>query len=200
MLLPGCQCCGSPCPECNHADTNDCRNADARSGTPRAVFLATVGGTNVPNSSPYKFTLTPPSSVYAACNATVDPDCGADPTSNPWVATFQYNQAGVGRPFPDTDTGYTSPQGCLSCEPRQTVFCIIRDSTSILEIRKGRDLFYRTGACSDTGGVALVDAAFTNRTGPYNPCSLGCNNAILAWLNSLSFSGTFTMPACICPP
>jgi hypothetical protein len=34
----------------------------------------------------------------------------------------------------------------------------------------------------------------------YNPCSAGCNAAIISWLNSLSFSATFTMPACICPP
>jgi len=205
MILGGgsnCQGCGcsAGCPECNHFDTDSCYNADARAGTPRAVFLATVNGTNIPNSSPFSFTVTPPSSVYAACNSTVDPDCGAHPVNNPWLATFQYNQANVGRPFPDTDSGYTSPEGCVSCEPRQTVFCYIRDSFSDLEIRKGRDIFYRTGACSDTGGTALLQSAFADRGQVYNPCSAGCNAAIISWLNSLSFSATFTMPACICPP
>ena len=178
MLLPGCPCCGSPCPECNRPSLDDC---DSVSGA-GSYFQATVGTTSVPRVPPYYAFITPPSSVQGCYSGGL------------WTAKlFYWPNENAQSPF---NMEHPTINGCVVCEPYTQVRCELY-LNGIETAGLYRRLYFWIGACSDTGGAASAAAswAFWYSYAP-DPCSA----RILEWLNSLSFSGTFTAPTCACPP
>jgi len=176
MLLPGCPCCGTGCPECLYSVECGCLdiNYDEITGS------LTVDGTTLSFFGATKY-VTPSSGVTACFRCTS--------SSTPSVY-FEYQRV--------VATGSQTVDGCDGCFVRLGIKLKVMDSCYSSPVELVKFFTYRYVECSDEGGSTFVESEWEiNESQGF---SSECMSLLIDFAETFAISGSVFFESCYAAP
>lgn len=177
----GCSpCCGpqNPCPECTHFSVTDFFDG--------STVSITVDGTAVPASSSSPLIRTPPAIVRSACFLVSD-------TVRQARFWYEYLAGSFTEDVVDEN-------GCNATQVYANLFMQLRFISGECTYTFKVVPYRTTGACSDTGGDAVVPSWVAVGSDCGGGIPEDCRIEALDWLSTLTVAASFSYSACECPP